>query len=188
MLVKFAALLILAWHTALLAVCAKEHYQSAQPNRSALALDAVAMLPLERERLANQLTAYVVNVIAPSKDADKYLWARRILGMALTLHPQNPRARRTDSNLVRDLDPKPIAMEWDSSVLAKFLYQRAQQLLKAKHEDVAENAVLARYLIALAAQVDPYFEDAVYAHELHRVDGLAPDWQKITGKATRVKP
>jgi hypothetical protein len=165
-------------------VCAQKHYQSAQPSLHALAVEGIAMLPLERERLANQLAAYVVNVTALSKDADKHLWSCRILGMALTLHPQNPRARRTDTHLARGLELKPIAMDLETSVLAKFLYQRAQQLLKAENAEVSENAVVARYLIALSAQVDPYFEEAVYAHELHRIDGLAPDWQQITGRKT----
>ena len=32
-----------------------------------------------------------------------------------------------------------------------------------------------------AAQIDPYFEDAVYEHELARFAGKAPDWTSITG-------
>ena len=179
---------MLVWLTASGAGLAKEHYQSPQPSRDAIALKGLAMLPLERERLANQLTAYVVNVLAKSNTEDRHRWSRRLLGMALTLHPQNPRARRTDLHLARGLALHPIAMDWEVDVLAKYLYQRAQQLLKAEHTNAPENAQLARYLVALAARVDPYFEDAVYAHELNRVDGQAPDWQVITGDATHANP
>ena len=72
-------------------------------------------------------------------------------------------------------------MEWEADVLAKFLYQRAQQLFKPEHQAAPENAWLGHHLVALAAQVDPYFEDAVYAHELARLDGHAPDWHRLTG-------
>jgi hypothetical protein len=73
--------------------------------------------------------------------------------------------------------PAKVESEYSSEVLARLLFTRAQVL---RQQGGAENLLLARYFIQLAAELDPRNEDAVYACELQRLDRATPDWKALT--------
>jgi hypothetical protein len=50
-----------------------------------------------------------------------------------------------------------------------------------------ENRNLARYLIQLAAEIDPRNEDAVYASELIRLDTGMVDWTPLTDGVKEIR-
>ncbi len=165
---------------------AADEYRSAQPDDRWLDERDLTMLALERERMANHLAAYVANTLVRSKrrQTDRHLWARRLLGLALTLHPQNPRALLTDRALA-GRQPLPVMeSEHAPELLAQLLYQRAKQLRESKPLDRA----MANYLIATAAFMQPYSEDVVYDHECRRLKHGALNWSPISGEASPDKP
>ena len=104
-------------------------YESVAPRGEWIDAQALTMLALERETLANALAAYVTHHLAPSSpsrsNAEARLWSRRLLGLALVLHPQNPRALATDRALV-DRGALPVLEDkHPPDVLARLLLHRA---------------------------------------------------------------
>lgn len=152
-------------------------YRDPHPNVEKLEPSEWTLHPFERERTANALAAYVVNVLWTSDGPDKASWAARFIGLALAIHRENPRANVTNRLLRSGENLKPIEMEFSPGIFARILYNRAVQLREGSEAD----KILAAYFMAVAAQIDPYFEDAVYAHEVARFDGKAPDWSVVTG-------
>ncbi len=61
------------------------------------------------------------------------------------------------------------------------------QLLE--RNESAQNNAVARYMISLAATIDPRNEDAIYEEEIRRIDNGEVSWKTLTeGKAVAVKP
>ena len=73
--------------------------------------------------------------------------------------------------------PELIACDYDPEVFARLLLTRGQLLEKRQG---ASNLLVARYLIALAATIDPRNEDAVYEAEVRRIDHGEISWVKLT--------
>ena len=73
--------------------------------------------------------------------------------------------------------PRKVIADYDSDVFAKLLLTRGQLLEK---QDGVTNNFLARYLIALAADIDPRNEDAIYEAEIRRIDHGDISWQMLT--------
>ena len=160
-----------------------DSYPLAAPKRGWLALGELSMLPLERETTANHLSAYVANHLSKGERVDRTTWAPRLLGLALLLHPENPRARQTNEAMAKGSSLPALETELDAEVLARVLYHRAQGLEKNEGTD----AVLAPYLIAVAAYIAPYLEDLVFSHESRRLREGVLKWAPISGQTPAEK-
>lgn len=140
--------------------------------------DDLGMLDREREEYANNLAIHAVNKVAAAEASAASLEvARRYLALSLHLAPRNRRALVANYQLSRGIVPEPIDSDYSAEVLARLLFTRAQVL---KQQGGAENTMLARYFVELAAELDPRNEDAVYASELQRLDHGRPDWKMLT--------
>lgn len=140
--------------------------------------DALGMLDREREEYAENLAVYAVNLIARGKaSAESLSEGRRFLALSMQLAPRNRRALVANYQLSRGMVPTPVESSYSSEVLAKLLFTRAGLL---KQQGGAENLLLARAFIELAAALDPRNDDAVYASELQRLDHGNVDWQQLT--------
>lgn len=156
----------------------RPNYTSPRPNLAWLSHDDLTMLALERERLANYLAAYVLRTVARSHQTDRELWSQRLLGLALALHPQNPRARAADTSLARGAKAPPIDAEHEPDVLSRWFFQRASTLQNGTKTD----QLLAPYFVAAAAHMDPHYDEAVVALEKRRLHEGALDWKPICGE------
>lgn len=140
--------------------------------------DELGMLDREREEYANSLAVQAVNRIAEADaSAGSLDDARRYLALSMHLAPRNKRALVANYQLARGVVPAKVDSDYSPEVLARLLFTRAQVL---KQQGGAENALLARYFIQLAAEFDPRNEDAVYASELQRLDHGQLDWKMLT--------
>lgn len=142
----------------------------------------LSMLGSERNDYANNLTAYAVNNLLRKKANQESLdLARQVIGLALHLSPRNKKALIANAQLRRNVMPKAVVADYDSTVFAKLLMTRSVLLEKqpGKH-----NAKVARYLIDLAAKIDPRNEDATYEAELRRIDHGEPDWPLVSKALT----
>jgi hypothetical protein len=146
-------------------------------NASAFSRDLV-MLDSERDEYATNLAAYAANAIAKEgASLASVKQARRILALSLHLSPRNKQAVVIQFQLAKGIVPEKADGDYSPEVLARLLLTRGQLLLQQAE---GENRVLARYLIQLAAEIDPRNEDAVYASEMIRLDTGSPDWTPIT--------
>lgn len=162
-------------------------YESVAPRSEWIDAQALTMLALERETLANALAAYVTHHVAPylpsAPTAKSHLWCRRLLGLALVLHPQNPRALATDRALMERSALPVLEDNHPPDVLARLLFHRARQLEKG----AAADQKIAPFLMAVAAFVSPYFEAAVYASEKRRLRDGALNWRPVLGQSPSLK-
>ena len=143
----------------------------------------LAMAGNERDEYATNLAAYAVKNLRDSKaDQVSLDFTRQILGLALHMSPRNRKCLIVNVQLSRGLMPQPVAGDYDPEVFARLLLTRGQLL--EKRPDVS-NMMLARYLIELAAIIDPRNEDAVYAAELRRVDYGDISWKKLTDASSK---
>jgi len=139
---------------------------------------ALVMLDSERDEYAGNLAAYAANEIASNGASIHSLKkGRRILALAMHLSPRNKQALVTQFQLSKGIVPEKSPSDYSSKVLARLLLSRAQILVQ---QPQAENSRLARYLIQLAAEIDPRNEDAVYASEIARLDHGVPNWKQLT--------
>jgi len=142
----------------------------------------LGMLDSERDEYATNLAVYASNSVVSTKATGESLKAaRRILALALQLSPRNKRAVVVNFQLSKGVLPVLIESNYSPQVLARLLLTRGQLLDKQG----GENKRLARYFIALAAEIDPKSEDAVYASELQRLDQGALDWSLVTDAETK---
>lgn len=138
----------------------------------------IVMLDTERNEYASNLATYAANTIATNgASVDSVKQGRRILALALHLSPRNKQAIVTQFQLAKGIVPEKSDADYSPQVLARLLLTRGQLLLQ---QEEGENRMLARYLIQLAAEIEPRNEDAVYASEIIRLDHGAPDWTPIT--------
>jgi hypothetical protein len=99
-----------------------------------------------------------------------------MLALALHLSPRNKRALVVNFQLSKGLLPEQAEGNYSAQVFARLMLTRGQLL---DQQGGAENRKLARYLIQLAAEMDPKNEDAIYASEVQRLDHGAPDWSEM---------
>jgi len=140
--------------------------------------DRLGMLDREREEYATNLAVYALNRVAGAgASAASLEEARRLLALSLHLAPRNKRALVANFQLKRGVVPEEVASDYSPEVLARLLFTRSQILRQQGGE---ENQLLARAFVALAAEMDPKNEDAVYASELQRLDHGPFDWKVLT--------
>jgi hypothetical protein len=138
----------------------------------------LGMLDSEREEYATNLASYAANQVAAAKATPKSLEnARRFLGLAMHLSPRNKKAIVVGFQLSKGIVPEAAEGNYTPQAFSRLLLTRGQLLEKQGGE---ENKRLARLFIALAAELDPRNEDAVYASEVHRLDQGEVDWSAIT--------
>ncbi|MFM2198834.1 MAG: hypothetical protein RLZZ505_2266 [Verrucomicrobiota bacterium] len=143
------------------------------------------MLDSERDEYATNLASHAANMIAKDGASMASIkQGRRILALALHLSPRNKQALVTQFQLAKGIVPEKTDGDYSPQVLARLLLTRGQLLLQQQE---GENRTLARYLIQLAAEIDPRNEDAVYASELIRLDTGTPDWTPLTDGGTEKK-
>lgn len=166
---------------AMATIISASSYEPAQPDRQWIEVRDLTMLALERESLANELAAYVTNKLVLEEREDRHLWARRLLGLALTLHPQNPRARRTDRALAGGTALPKVASEHPPGVLAQLLYHRAKQLSQGREPDRA----MAPYFMAVAVLIKPSLEEVDHEQEKRPGRDGALNWARVSGEGRR---
>lgn len=151
-----------------------------QVERSIFKRD-LGMLDTEREEYATNLANLAGNTVANAKaSATSLSDARHMLGLALQLSPRNKRALVLNFQLSKGVLPEITESEYSPPVFARLLLTRGQLLEK---QGGADNGLLARYFVQLAAELDPKNEDAVYASEVQRLDLGAVNWSSITDSA-----
>ena len=165
--------------TLILAQARSERIETPAPDAQWIKTDDLSMIALERERLANQLTAYVAHSLHSSSRSKRGLWSQRLLGLALTIHPTNPRAVQTGQALSSDEKVPELGLEVDPEVLGQLLFHRATHLVGSK--SLADQAI-APFLMAASAYIHPDFEDAVYASERHHLEKGGLNWHPISGE------
>lgn len=140
--------------------------------------DALGMLNREREEYADNLATHAVNLIARNKASAAALeTGRKYLALSMHLAPRNKRALVANYQLSRGVIPTPVRSDYSPEVLAKLLATRAEIL---KQQGNAEDHLLARAFVELAASLDPRNEEAVYHAELQRLDHGRVDWAAFT--------
>lgn len=150
--------------------------------RTSLFSQDLVMLNSERDEYAGNLATFAANeIVAKGASIESLKRARRILALALHLSPRNKQAVVTQFQLGKGILPAATDPNYSPQVLARLLLTRGQLLLQQAEE---ENAILARFLISLSAEIDPHNDDAVYASELIRIDHGAPDWTSLTDPKT----
>jgi hypothetical protein len=142
----------------------------------------LGLLDTEREEYATNLANCAATGVVQAKASPGSLEiARRLLCLALNLSPRNRRAIIINFQLTKGLLPEVAKGDYSPEVLTRLLLTRGQLL--AKQED-AEDLLLARMFIQLAAELDPKNEDAVYASEVDRLDHGSVDWTFLTRPRT----
>ncbi len=147
--------------------------------------EGVGLLPIEREKLATEIAAFVINhhaegVLAAEPVATTM--AERLLSLALNLDPRNRAAMVADFQFRRGVAPDKIEDGYDAPVVANLLVTRARFLREQAGEI---NAELARFFLAAAMDIDPRNEEAVYQYLLLRREGQEADWNVLTGGGER---
>lgn len=138
----------------------------------------LVMLDAERNEYATNLSVHAANTILEGgASLTSVNQGRCILALALHLSPRNRQAVVTQFQLAKGILPEKAEGDYSPQVLARLLLTRGQLLLQ---QEEGENRILGRYLIQLAAEIDPRNEDAVYASEMIRLDSGEPDWTPLT--------
>ncbi|HEY8991224.1 MAG TPA: hypothetical protein VIM46_04545 [Luteolibacter sp.] len=148
------------------------------PKARAGLFKEIGMLDRERDEYATNLAVCAVNRVAAAKASAASLdEARRLLGTALQLSPRNRKALVAAFQLGKGIVPEPAEGDYSPPVFARLLLARGQLLEKLEG---ADNALLARVFIDLAAQLDPKNEEAAYFSEIRRLDHGPVDWKALT--------
>jgi hypothetical protein len=138
----------------------------------------LGMLDREREEYATNLANLAANTVSRNKASLASLEeARRLIALALHISPRNRRALVVNFQLAKSIIPEPAQGDYSREVFARLLLTRGQLLEK---QGGAQNSLLARTFIELAAEMDPKNEDAVYASEVQRLDHGRVDWKTYT--------
>ncbi|MCB1131619.1 MAG: hypothetical protein KDN05_10850 [Verrucomicrobiae bacterium] len=139
----------------------------------------LGMLDSERDEYATHLASQAANLVVDQKASKEALEsARHMLALAFQLSPRNKRAVVVNFQLGKGLLPEKVDGVLGSQAFARLLLTRADLLEK---QGGSENTSFARLFVALAAEIDPRNEDAVYASELHRLDHGPVDWNVLSG-------
>jgi hypothetical protein len=139
----------------------------------------IDMLDTEREEYATNLATYAANQRAAFPGGPVTQEIKRAIGVALRLSPRNRKALVTLFQINKNVVPEKTEGDYSPQVFARLLLARGQSLEK---QASADNQLLGRVFIELAAQIDPKNEDAVYASEVNRLDHGAVDWNALMVK------
>lgn len=175
------------WQVAVLALCvgnsravAAQEQTDWKPVTAAKGgfANDLAMLDSERDEYATYLANH--SVVWKQAGGDTRT-ARRMISLALHLSPRNKRAVVVNYQLSRGITPENSAgTELGAPALARLLLMRGRLLEK---QEGGVNAQVSRWFVALAAELDPKNEDAVYASEIRRIDGGEVDWKPLDAPA-----
>lgn len=141
--------------------------------------DKIAILAVDRDKLATNIAAFVVNSIKPGGKASELDVATRLIGLALHLNPRNRMAVVANFQFKKGLSPKKVEPEYSPVTLAE-LMQRKAELIHKRGGDL--NAMLAGYMLAAAVDIDPRNETAIYQLEMYRKAVAEIDWTPIVGR------
>ena len=148
-------------------------------TKALFAGEEIAMLAVDRDKLATNIAAFVVNSIKPDGKAEALDVATRLIGLALHLNPRNRMAVVANFQFKKGLSPKKVDPEYSPVTLAE-LMQRKAELIHKRGGDL--NAMLAGYMLAAAVDIDPRNETAIYQLEMYRKAVAEIDWTPIVGR------
>ena len=159
----------------------KSAYDIPEVKASCFDEKSLGMMEFERRKMADHLAAYVVNHLAKKViEGDRHATqlAEKLNGLALHLDLRNRTAMVADFQIRRSIEPKTVEEEYKPTVLAAYLVTRADALSRSPSED---NTKLAGYLYAVAVDLDPENETAVYQLLMWQKSGNAINWAPIVG-------
>lgn len=139
-----------------------------------------SMLAQERDDYATTLTRLALDK-AREDPSDEVAMkdVKRLLALALHLSPRNRAAVVANHQMGRGVMPAQQKADYSSTVFARLLLTRGKLLKKQKAE--SDNMV-GLCFIALAAELDPRNEEAVYASEIQKIDGEEAQWSLLLGE------
>lgn len=138
----------------------------------------LSMLVKERDDYATNLTQLALaEVKKEPSDPEKMGSARRWIALALHLSPRNRTAVVTNAQLGRGVMPESKPADYSRSVFARLLLTRGK-LLKAQASEADQ--LVGSSFVALAAELDPKNEDAIYESEIQKLDDDEVDWTLFT--------
>ena len=143
--------------------------------------ELTALLQPECERIATWLARYAAASLSPailSGNTDAAESARRLLTLALHLDPGNASVARAALRWNEGQSPDLPPADENLRVLTDFLV-RAAERKSSTPATTARQALLARFLIRIAADADPLNESAVHRSELNDRNGLGPPWRSL---------
>lgn len=151
-------------------------YRQVRIERSVFTGEAVGMLEQEKRSLAQQIAVHVVNELAyrvVKGEGGAARLVERMISLALNLDPRNRTAVVTNVQLGRGVLPEKVEADYSPEVLSQLMVTRAKLL--GRTGDSA-NMVLAGFLFEIAVEIYPRNEDAIYEHEMFRLDSGEVDW------------
>ena len=138
----------------------------------------INMLPQERDQYATNLSTYAANLVFEADAGEESLAeCRRMLALAMQLSPRNRQALIVNFQLKKGVLPQVKKSDYSASVLSRLLLSRSQLLSQGQN---ADEQLLARCFVEMAATLDPRNEDAVFAFEIQRLDRGDVNWDEIT--------
>jgi len=147
----------------------------------------LGMMQLERGQLATHVSGYVCNQLGEAivaGDAPAIALGEKLIALALHLDVRNRRAVTARYQLGRGVAPNRMEQDFESAVFSELLLKRSEALLGSGK---VEDHKLARYLVAVAVELNPRNDDAVYRQEmLARSHGEVP-WGRLTQPAPEPK-
>jgi hypothetical protein len=156
---------------------AADDYQAPIVEVIAFDYKELALMEVERDKLATNIAGLVVNELSKRKTGRQMANARRLIGLALHLSPKNRTALVANFQMKRDVAPKKVEVDYRPEVLSTLLSERAISLRK---KGGADNVKLAGFLLFAAVEADTLNENAVYEYELYRLDVGELNWDIIT--------
>lgn len=152
-------------------------YRPPVVEEPAFDFEKLALMEVEREKLASNLAGFAVNSLEKRPGERQWENARKFIGLALQLHARNRVALIANVQLTRGLEPKKAPVDYQPEVMAELLRARAESMITAGGK---ANIGLAGYFLFAAVEMNPENEEAVYAFELYRIDHGEPDWSAVT--------
>ena len=141
--------------------------------------DEIAILAVDRDKLATNIAAFVANSIKPGGNAEDIDTATRLIGLALHLDPRNRMAVVVNFQFKKGLAPRKVEAEYSPVTLAELLQRKAESIHKQGGD---LNAMLAGFMLAAAVEIDPRNETAIYQLEMYRKAVAEIDWTPIVGR------
>lgn len=150
-------------------------------GRALFSHEETALLQVECERVAGWLARraaadLTLGVLGGSGEAVER--GRRMLALAMHLDPANALVARVADRWVDGKDPELSGPDENLRVFTDFLV-RVSERKAANPEAAGRQALLARFLVRLAADVDPGNEEAVYRSERQDREGQGPPWKSL---------
>ncbi|MBK1792044.1 hypothetical protein [Persicirhabdus sediminis] len=151
-----------------------------------LLLNTLSMQDKERDDYATNLAAFAAQQVIDHQGDPKSLdLARRVLGLSLHLSFRNRAALICNRQLEQGLMPDPIRTTFSPPVLSNILLERGLMLRELKG---AMDPLVGRYFVALAAEINPRNQDALFENEILTLDEGETNWAKVASKKIPSQP